>query len=75
MLRETRAADAIRDAGFDDSPLVDLIAQAAQLASDHPEIVELDLNPIVLYDGGAVVTDAVVTIQRPATAVGPLRRL
>ena len=75
MLAETRVASAIDEAGLDDSVLVDLIAQAAQLASDHPEIVELDLNPIVLANGVAVVTDAVVRLQRPAAADGPLRRL
>jgi acyl-CoA synthetase (NDP forming)/GNAT superfamily N-acetyltransferase len=75
MLLETHVAAAISEANLDDSPLVDLIAQAAQLASDHPEIVELDLNPILLSDRSAVVTDAVVRLQRPALADGPIRRL
>ncbi len=75
MLGETRVAAAIEDAGLDDGVLVDLIAQTAQLASDHPEILELDLNPILLSDSVAVVTDAVVRLQRPAATDGPIRRL
>ena len=52
-----------------------VVAQTAQLASDHPEILELDLNPILLSDSVAVVTDAVVRLQRPAATDGPIRRL
>ncbi len=75
MLRETRVAAGLDDAGVDDTVLVELIAKCAQLASDHIEIVELDLNPIVVSDHSAVVTDAAVRLRRPRRAEGAIRKL
>jgi acyl-CoA synthetase (NDP forming)/GNAT superfamily N-acetyltransferase len=75
MLGETRLRASLDEAGFDSSPLVDAIVQAAQLASDHPEISELDLNPIIVSESGAIVTDAVVRIAAHITEQGLIRRL
>ncbi len=75
MLTETRLTTALDAAGFDSSALVDVVVAAAQLASDHPEIVELDLNPVIVSDAGAVVTDAVVRLTPHVAGEGALRRL
>ncbi len=75
MLRETRLAAALDSSGFDSAPLVDAIVLAAQLASDHPEVAELDLNPVIVSDDGAVITDAAVRIEPHIAEDGPLRRL
>ncbi len=75
MLSETRLGAAVDNAELDSSVLVDLIVQSAQLASDQPEIVELDLNPVVASDGAAAVTDAVIRLERAPTTTGPIRRL
>jgi acyl-CoA synthetase (NDP forming)/GNAT superfamily N-acetyltransferase len=75
MLTETRLTAALDGAGFDSSALVDAVVAAAQLASDHPEIAELDLNPVIVSDAGAVVTDAVVRLVPHVVGDGPLRRL
>ena len=75
MLTETRLTAALDTAGFDSSALVDAVVAAAQLASDHPEIAELDLNPVIVSDAGAVVTDAVVRLVPHLIGDGPLRRL
>ncbi|MGI9644817.1 MAG: GNAT family N-acetyltransferase, partial [Ilumatobacteraceae bacterium] len=40
MLRETRFGAGLDEAGIDDALLVEMIAQCAQLASDHVEVVE-----------------------------------
>ena len=40
--------------------------RAAALAAAHPEIAELDLNPVVVSASGAVVVDARVRVERPA---------
>lgn len=74
MLTETRLTAALDTAGFDSSALVDAIVAAAQLASDHPEIAELDLNPVIVSDAGAVVTDASIRLV-PNVVDSPLRRL
>ncbi len=75
MLSETKLANALLDAGFDSSPLVDAIVQAAHLASDHPEIAELDLNPVIVSEMGAVVTDARIHLVPHESEDGPIRRL
>lgn len=75
MLSETRLASALVDAEFDSSPLVDTIVQAAHLASDHPEIAELDLNPVIVSEAGAVVTDAQVRLLPSRRSDRPIRRL
>ena len=54
---------------------VDAVVAAAQLASDHPEIAELDLNPVIVSEAGAVVTDAVIRLIPHVVDDGPLRRL
>jgi len=75
MLAETRVATALANGDIDSGPLVDAIAQAAQLASDHPEIAELDLNPVIVSSNGAVVTDATIRLGAHIPEDGPLRRL
>jgi acyl-CoA synthetase (NDP forming)/GNAT superfamily N-acetyltransferase len=75
MLAETRLTAALDGADFDSSALVDAVVAAAQLASDHPEIAELDLNPVIVSDAGAVVTDAIVRLVPHVVDDGPLRRL
>jgi acyl-CoA synthetase (NDP forming) len=75
MLTETRLTAALDSAGFDSSALVDAVVAAAQLASDHPGIAALDLNPVIVSEAGAVVTDAVIRLLPHVAGDGPLRRL
>lgn len=42
--------------------LEDLILRVAQLAQDHPQIAEMDLNPIIVGPRGAVAVDAKLRI-------------
>lgn len=75
MLTETKVGDALQSSALDPSPLVDAIVLAAQLCADQPDVDELDLNPVIVSDSGAIVTDAVVRlVDRPGDEA-PLRRL
>jgi len=38
--------------------IIDLILKVSKLADEHPEIKELDLNPVFVYDQGLSVVDA-----------------
>jgi acyl-CoA synthetase (NDP forming) len=42
----------------DEQALVDLVLAVSQVVTDHPEIKELDLNPVRLYGQGLLVLDA-----------------
>ena len=57
--------------GFRGAPPVDLgaledvVVRIGALAAAHPEIVELDLNPVIASPTGAVVVDARVRVAAP----------
>ena len=42
--------------------LKEVLQRVAQLAADHPEIAEVDINPIIVHEQGASVVDARVII-------------
>ena len=46
--------------------LEDVVARISWLAANHPEIAELDLNPVIVSPDGAVAVDARVRVERPA---------
>jgi acyl-CoA synthetase (NDP forming)/ribosomal protein S18 acetylase RimI-like enzyme len=49
----------------DVSALEDLLTRLGALAAAHPEIVELDCNPVMVLERGAVVVDARVRVAPP----------
>jgi acyl-CoA synthetase (NDP forming) len=61
MIREIRAYPLL--AGYrgrpavDENGLIELLVSVSRLAAEHPEIVELDLNPVRLYSSGLLVLD------------------
>ncbi len=62
MMQDIKAASLLK--GYrgqhkvDEDALVDALLKLAQIAEDHPEIVEIDLNPVFAYPEGIVVVDA-----------------
>ncbi|HIC88765.1 MAG TPA: CoA-binding protein [Anaerolineae bacterium] len=68
MIAETKAGRVL--AGLRGQPpadtdqVVDIILRLAQLAQDHPQIAELEINPLVVYDAGqgALALDARATL-------------
>jgi acyl-CoA synthetase (NDP forming) len=55
----------------DRAALVDLVHRLARLAEDHPEVTELDLNPVIALAEGCVAVDARVRLERPRAAQPP----
>ncbi len=47
----------------------DCILRLSQMVSDHPEIAELDINPLIVYPEGegCVVADSRILLRRPLT--------
>jgi acyl-CoA synthetase (NDP forming) len=70
MMREIRGAsllDAVRGMPpADRSAVEDVLLRIAMLVSDHPEIAELDVNPLMAMSTGAVAADARVMLASPA---------
>ena len=66
-LRTFPLLDGFRGAPFADlGALEDVVVRVGALAAAHPEIAELDLNPVIASPTGAVVVDARVRVERPA---------
>jgi acetyltransferase len=57
-------------AGVDREALVDVLRRVSQLASDFPEIEELDLNPLLAFEQAVVAVDARVRLGE-ASVVSP----
>ena len=60
--------------GYRGRPAADLeavastIVQTSRLAVDHPEVVELDINPLVADERGVVALDARIRVAKPAAS-------
>ena len=52
----------------DSAALTDVLHRLARLAEDHPEVAELDLNPVIAGPDGCVAVDARVRLQRSSSA-------
>jgi acyl-CoA synthetase (NDP forming) len=67
MIREMRGYRVL--AGYRGQPavnelaLVECILKVAEIAAKHPEIQELDLNPVLAYPDGIIVVDARVIVR------------
>jgi acetyltransferase len=62
-LRGRRLLDGVRGtAAVDRRAIADIIVAVARLGIDRPDIVEIDLNPVIASPGGAVAVDALVVV-------------
>nr|MBA3289231.1 acetate--CoA ligase family protein [Acidimicrobiia bacterium] len=66
---------ALAAAGLDPAPVRDVLMRTAQLAADHPAVVRLELNPLIVSEASAFVTDVEVHVAPVRHVPGPLRRL
>jgi acyl-CoA synthetase (NDP forming) len=73
MVAGTRAASLLDDDELEG--VVDVVTKVAQLGSDHPELYELDLNPLIVSESGCYVADATVVLRAPERPEPATRRL
>lgn len=68
MLEDTRSSiilDGVRGhKGYDKKSLKKLIAMCSDLIESYPEIEEMDLNPVILYEQGLDVVDARIILKK-----------
>ena len=73
MLRELRMFPLLE--GYRGAPpcdigaVEDLVLRVAAMVHAHPQIAELDCNPVAVSPEGAVVLDARVRVQEPAAPI------
>jgi acetyltransferase len=65
-LERDAALTLVDEVGFEEGreTLADTLVAISRLSVDHPEVVEVDVNPLILGDHGAVAVDALVVIGR-----------
>jgi acetyltransferase len=79
LVGRTRVARLL--AGFRDVPpvrieaLYDVLVRVGQLVADMPELVELDINPLLAWKDGVVALDARIRLAPVAPGQDPLARL
>lgn len=58
------ARDLVREAGIDQAidAVADALVAVSTAAAEHPEIVEIDVNPLLLHDDRATAVDALVVL-------------
>ncbi len=62
-IRASALLDGVRgEKPVDKAALVDLIQRLSRLVSDFPQIKELDLNPVMAFEKGAVAVDARIAL-------------
>jgi acetyltransferase len=61
LIREIRGWPILQgvrgQAGIDEDALIDVLQRLSQLALDRPEIVELEINPVLAFENGAYAID------------------
>ncbi len=60
-----RVVDGFRGPRLDREALVDLTTRVSRLMEERPDILELDLNPVILYPRGFAIVDARVILGEP----------
>jgi hypothetical protein len=68
MLEECAVGRLVARTGGDASGLLATVAGLARLAADHPEVREVDVNPIFVSEVGAAAADALVVLGKPGAA-------
>jgi len=56
----------VREAGLADEggAVAETVVALGRLAAEHPDVAEIDVNPLILSEGGATAVDALVVIDR-----------
>lgn len=73
MLTNTRAGrilEGFRGQRYDREKIIELAVNISRLMAENPEICELDLNPVIVYQEGCAVVDA--RLIRDATTARPV---
>jgi len=74
MFSETKAGrilEGLRGVTFDQEAAADLAVRVSRLMDEHPEVLELDLNPVIVFQKGCAVVDARILAGDPLSPPRP----
>ena len=79
LINRTRVShilDAFRDRpAADRAAIVDVLLRVSDMVTELPQIVELDINPLLAGPDGVIAIDARIRIRRPSSTAGPYGHL
>ena len=65
QIKARKVLDGVRgEAAVDKESLVDLLLKISSIVDAHPQIAELDLNPVIALDDGCTVVDTRIIVQQ-----------
>ena len=70
MLDKTKAGTVLkgfRGPALDRKAVIDLVMKVSRMMDSRPDINELDLNPVIVYEKGIAIVDARVIVGEPVT--------
>ena len=69
QIKASKLFDGVRgELPVDKKALVELILSVSNIIENHPEISELDLNPVIAYDKGYAIVDARIIVDQEKTS-------
>ena len=72
LIRGTRASQFLKQfrnlPEADAAGLIDVLQRVSEIACELPEVCELDINPLLVDEGGVIAVDARIVIAPPATS-------
>ncbi|MCU1502944.1 MAG: putative acetyltransferase [Ilumatobacteraceae bacterium] len=75
LVQSSPVGAALAASGLAIEPVVDAIVRVSHLVADHPQLAEVDINPMIVSTDGCVVTDARVTLRAVDRSAPAMRRL
>jgi hypothetical protein len=70
-LARLRAAKLLAEAPADRDAFADIVLKIAALMRAAPDLMEIDLNPVVVYREGVCALDALMVVGEPQTSTEP----
>ena len=65
QIRARRILEGARgEAAVDKEALVDLLLKVSSIVAAYPQLAELDLNPVILYEDGYAIVDARLIVNQ-----------
>ncbi|MFT3855733.1 MAG: GNAT family N-acetyltransferase [Ilumatobacteraceae bacterium] len=75
LIDASPVGEALASTGLSTDLLVDTIVRVSHLVVDHPQIAELDVNPVIVSSTGCTVTDAKLLVRPSDYVAKPFRQL
>lgn len=75
LLRKSRVASGLAQNGFELDDIADVVERCSLLVADHPEIVELDVNPAIVSEDACWVTDVSIRVAPDDDPELPIRSI